>query len=87
MRNQYRKMKPGTTFQERAEIAMEQLAKQPPVTLEYARAQCLWLKSPKNPEVTILVIEHVLILDQKIKEEKDSTITEKLLQEKSKVMS
>lgn len=31
------------TFKERAEIAMEQLAKQPPVTLEQARAQAKWL--------------------------------------------
>jgi len=31
------------SFKERAKIAMEQLAKQPPVTLEQARAQAKWL--------------------------------------------
>lgn len=32
------------TFQERAKIGMEKLAKQEPVTLEEARAQAKWLK-------------------------------------------
>jgi hypothetical protein len=32
------------SFQERAKLSMEQLSKQPPVTLEEARAQVKWLK-------------------------------------------
>ena len=32
------------SFQERAKIGMEMLSKQPPVTLEQAKAQAKWLK-------------------------------------------
>ena len=32
------------SFEERAKIGMEMLSKQPPVTLEQARAQAKWLK-------------------------------------------
>jgi len=32
------------SFQERAKLSMEQIAKQGPVTLEQARAQAKWLK-------------------------------------------
>jgi hypothetical protein len=31
------------SFQERAKLSMEQISKQPPVTLEEARAQAKWL--------------------------------------------
>lgn len=45
------------SFQESAKIAKEQLSKQGPITLEYARAQVLWLKfnssSNKNKEQDI----------------------------------
>lgn len=44
------------TFHQRAILAMALLAKQPPVTLEQARAQCLWMKvisSNKNKESAI----------------------------------
>lgn len=45
------------SFQERAKLAKELLAKQGPVTLDYARAQVLWLKfrsnSNKNKEQDI----------------------------------
>jgi hypothetical protein len=33
------------TFKERAKLSMEQISKQPPVTLEEARAQAKWLKN------------------------------------------
>ncbi|WP_189337146.1 hypothetical protein [Flavobacterium laiguense] len=33
------------SFQERAKSSMEQISKQPPVTLEEARAQVEWLKN------------------------------------------
>jgi hypothetical protein len=33
------------SFQKRAKLSMEQLAKQPPITLEEARAQAEWLKN------------------------------------------
>lgn len=32
------------SFQERARLSLEQLSKQPPITLEMARAQVKWLK-------------------------------------------
>ena len=41
-------MRPNMSFQERAKLGMELLAKQPPVTLEQARAQVLWLKKQSN---------------------------------------
>ncbi len=37
-------MKPNMSFQERSRLAMEQLAKQEPVTWEQALAQVKWLK-------------------------------------------
>jgi hypothetical protein len=37
-------MKPNTSFQELARLAMEQIEKQGPVTLEQARGQVLWIK-------------------------------------------
>ncbi|MBW4362548.1 hypothetical protein [Flavobacterium taihuense] len=33
------------SFHERAKLSMEQISKQPPVTLEEARAQAEWLKN------------------------------------------
>nr|WP_315252090.1 hypothetical protein [uncultured Flavobacterium sp.] len=33
------------SFQERAKLSIEQLAKQPPITLEGARAQAEWFKN------------------------------------------
>jgi hypothetical protein len=38
-------MKSNLTFQERAKLGMEQLAKQPPITLQEALAQVAFLKS------------------------------------------
>lgn len=32
------------SFEERAKLGMEQLAKQPPITLEKAKAQAEWLR-------------------------------------------
>ena len=46
------------SFAERAKLAMEILSKQPPVTLEEARAQVEWLKkkkSVKNKETKRLI--------------------------------
>jgi len=39
------------TFKERAEISMEQLAKQAPITLEQARVQAKWLKESSTSKV------------------------------------
>ena len=39
------KMKANTSFQELAELQKEQLAKQPPVTIEEMRAQVLRVKN------------------------------------------
>lgn len=36
------------SFQQRAALAMMRLSKQPPVTLEEARAQAQWLKKNTN---------------------------------------
>lgn len=38
-------MDPKTTFQELTKRSMEQIAKQPPVSLEEMRTQALWLKN------------------------------------------
>ena len=50
------------TFKERAEIAIELLSKQKPVTLEEARAQAQWLKemSSRTPDTEKLPIEKSL---------------------------
>ena len=47
-------MKKILSFEERAKLAMEALAKQPPVTIEEVRAQVKWLKeksTSKNKKV------------------------------------
>ena len=51
-------MKPGMTFQERARLGFEALAKQGPVTLEEARAQTLWIRGDfKNKEEALKFVK------------------------------
>ena len=50
-------MKTVKSFQERAMLAMEELSKQPPVTLEEARAQALWIRYGKKGETKEMYLE------------------------------
>lgn len=43
-----RKLKYNVSFQEMAKLGIEQLSKQPPISIEKAREQVLWLNNPNS---------------------------------------
>ena len=44
-------MKYKMSFQERAKLGMEQISKQPLITLEHAKKQALWIKQTSTSSV------------------------------------